>query len=55
MNTSSDRYDRLTRTFHWLTAAVVVFLRRLFWASCYAGLKVNPSTFSDCFLYPRPL
>ncbi|MFL1502756.1 cytochrome b [Pseudomonas sp. O64] len=26
MNTSSDRYDRLTRTFHWLTAAVVVFL-----------------------------
>ncbi|NWA82077.1 cytochrome b [Pseudomonas sp. D2002] len=26
MNTPSDRYDRLTRTFHWLTAAVVIFM-----------------------------
>ncbi|MDL2187434.1 cytochrome b [Pseudomonas sp. ChxA] len=26
MNTASDRYDRLTRSFHWLTAAVVIFM-----------------------------
>ncbi|AYF47457.1 cytochrome b [Pseudomonas fluorescens] len=26
MNTPVDRYDRLTRTFHWLTAAVVIFM-----------------------------
>ncbi|MEO8488572.1 cytochrome b [Pseudomonas sp.] len=26
MNTTVARYDRLTRTFHWLTAAVVIFM-----------------------------
>ncbi|KAF1033648.1 MAG: Cytochrome b561 [Pseudomonas sp.] len=26
MNTTADRYDRLTRTFHWLTAVVVIFM-----------------------------
>lgn len=26
MNTPDDRYDRLSRTFHWLTAAVVIFM-----------------------------
>jgi cytochrome b561 len=26
MNHAADRYDRLTRTFHWLTAAVVIFM-----------------------------
>ncbi|MBC3242622.1 cytochrome b [Pseudomonas lurida] len=26
MNSLSDRYDRLTRAFHWLTAAVVIFM-----------------------------
>jgi cytochrome b561 len=26
MNNSTDRYDRLTRTFHWLTAALVIFM-----------------------------
>lgn len=26
MTAHTDRYDRLTRTFHWLTAAVVIFL-----------------------------
>lgn len=26
MNHAADRYDRLTRIFHWLTAAVVIFM-----------------------------
>jgi cytochrome b561 len=26
MNTPTDHYDRLTRTFHWLTAALVIFM-----------------------------
>jgi len=26
MNNPADRYDRLTRTFHWLTAALVIFM-----------------------------
>lgn len=26
MNTPSDRYDRLTRLFHWMTAAMVIFM-----------------------------
>lgn len=26
MNRHVERYDRLTRTFHWLTAAVVIFM-----------------------------
>lgn len=26
MNSPTDRYDRLTRTLHWLTAAVVIFM-----------------------------